>query len=125
MNAQSSQSFQAASASKRAAALSRDALRAVEPAWRSGEVVKEYLAIVHGAPGAHGAIDVPLAARRPHQKGSGRIEEARVILGAVLHQHLQPLLGLLLAGNQLAQVQGHDPLPQELRRNVAADDAPS
>ena len=59
------------------AALSRDALRAVEPGWKSGAVAKEYLAVVHGALGARGAIDHPLAARRPHQRGSGRIEEAR------------------------------------------------
>lgn len=58
------------------AALTRDALRAVEPGWRSGAVVKEYLAIVHGAVAARGVIEVPLAARRPHQRGSGRIEQA-------------------------------------------------
>lgn len=59
------------------AALSRAALRDVEPGWRAGEVVKEYLAVVHGAVGARGVIDVPLAARRPHQRGSGRVEPAR------------------------------------------------
>lgn len=59
------------------AALSREALRGVEPGWKSGAVAKEYLAVVHGALGASGVIDVPLAARRPHQRGSGRIEEAR------------------------------------------------
>lgn len=59
------------------AALSRAALAAVEPGWRAGEVTKDYLAVVHGAVKERGAIDVPLAARRPHQRGSGRIEEAR------------------------------------------------
>lgn len=59
------------------AALSRDALRAVEPTWRDGAVAKEYLALVHGAVGAKGLIEVPLAARRPHQKGKGLVEEAR------------------------------------------------
>ena len=58
------------------AALTRDALRAVEPGWRSGEVIKVYLAMVHGSVGARGVIEVPLAARRPHQRGSGRIEDA-------------------------------------------------
>lgn len=59
------------------AALSRAALRAVEPGWRRGAVIKEYLALVHGATGASGVIDVPLAARRPQHKGRGRVEEAR------------------------------------------------
>ena len=59
------------------AALTRDALHAVEPGWRDGAVAKEYLAIVHGTLGARGLIEVPLAARRPHQKGTGKVEEAR------------------------------------------------
>jgi 23S rRNA pseudouridine1911/1915/1917 synthase len=32
------------------AALTREALRAVEPGWRAGAVIKEYLAVVHGLP---------------------------------------------------------------------------
>ncbi|MCC7069836.1 MAG: RNA pseudouridine synthase [Deltaproteobacteria bacterium] len=59
------------------AALSRDALRSVEPSWREGLVVKEYLVLVHGAVEARGVIDVPLAARRPRLRGSGRVEDAR------------------------------------------------
>lgn len=58
------------------AALSRHALEAVEPAWTSGAIHKDYLVVVHGKVPARGRIDVPLAARRPRHKGTGRIEEA-------------------------------------------------
>lgn len=59
------------------AALSRSALRDIEPAWRQGAIIKEYLTVVHGAVAERGVIEVPLAARRPRLRGSGRIEEAR------------------------------------------------
>ncbi len=58
------------------AALSRSALREVEPAWRAGAVRKQYLVIVHGAVAERGDIELPLAARRPRLRGSGRVEEA-------------------------------------------------
>lgn len=58
------------------AALTRDALRAVEPAWTSGAIHKDYLVVVHGRVPERGRIDVPLAARRPRHKGTGRVEEA-------------------------------------------------
>lgn len=57
-------------------ALSREGLRAVEPAWSSGLVEKAYLALVHGRCEEGGVIEIPLAARRARHRGSGRIEEA-------------------------------------------------
>jgi 23S rRNA-/tRNA-specific pseudouridylate synthase len=60
------------------AALARHARDAIEPHWRAGDVVKEYLVIVEGnVKGSEGVIDFPLAARSERLKGSGRIEEAR------------------------------------------------
>jgi 23S rRNA-/tRNA-specific pseudouridylate synthase len=59
------------------ACLEKAALVALEPHWRSGAVVKEYLVVVHGLVEKEGVIDVPLAARSKRLKGSGRVEEAR------------------------------------------------
>ncbi len=58
-------------------ALSKDALRDVEPAWRNGRVRKEYVVVVHGKTPPEGNIVIPLAARRARLKGTGVIEEAR------------------------------------------------
>lgn len=59
------------------ACLSREALQQVEPAWSRGEILKDYLVLVHGSIGVEGTIDIPLAARGKRLKGSGRVEEAR------------------------------------------------
>ncbi len=59
------------------AALSRAGLEATEPPWRRGEVEKGYLALVHGKTEEGGVIELPLAARRPRHRGTGRTEEAR------------------------------------------------
>jgi 23S rRNA-/tRNA-specific pseudouridylate synthase len=64
-------------------ALTRDGLRAVEPAWSAGEIEKGYLAIVHGRPAEGGVIDIPLAARRARHRGTGRVEEARTAFWAL------------------------------------------
>jgi 23S rRNA-/tRNA-specific pseudouridylate synthase len=58
-------------------ALTRAGLASVEPGWTSGAVEKGYLAVVHGRPAEGGLIDIPLAARRPRHRGTGRVEEAR------------------------------------------------
>lgn len=58
------------------AAMTAGALRAVEPAWSSGAIRKQYLVVVHGRTDEEGRIDVPLAARRPRHKGTGRVEAA-------------------------------------------------
>jgi 23S rRNA pseudouridine955/2504/2580 synthase len=65
------------------AALSREGLRSVEPAWSAGEIEKGYLALVHGRPAEGGVIDIPLAARRPRHRGTGRVEEARTAFWAI------------------------------------------
>lgn len=57
-------------------ALTREGLRAVEPAWSRGLVEKAYLALVHGRPEEGGVVEIPLASRRPRHKGTGRVEEA-------------------------------------------------
>ena len=59
------------------AALTRAGLEATEPPWRRGEVEKGYLAVVHGKTGDGGVIELPLAARRPRHRGTGRTEDAR------------------------------------------------
>jgi 23S rRNA pseudouridine955/2504/2580 synthase len=56
--------------------LSRAALDVLEPPWARGELHKEYLVVVHGKSDASGRIDIPLAARRPQQRGSGKREDA-------------------------------------------------
>lgn len=56
------------------AALSREGLAAVAPAWSRGEIEKAYLALVHGRLARPETIDIPLAARRPRHRGRGRIE---------------------------------------------------
>lgn len=58
------------------AALTRATLQAIEPPWSRGVIHKDYLVVVHGAVKERGRIDVPLAARRPRHKGTGRVEEA-------------------------------------------------
>lgn len=58
-------------------ALSRNALRGLEPAWRDGRVHKDYLVVVHGKTDERGVIDIELAARRPRKKGTGAKESAR------------------------------------------------
>ncbi len=59
------------------AALTLRALHQVEPSWRQGDIRKEYLVAVTGHTDDRGMIDVPLAGRRPHQRGTGVIDEAR------------------------------------------------
>ena len=59
------------------AALTLRALHQVEPSWRQGDIRKEYLVAVTGHTDDSGMIDVPLAGRRPHQRGTGVIDEAR------------------------------------------------
>lgn len=59
------------------AALTNEALRDVEPAWRNGKIRKEYVVVVHGKTPPEGNIVIPLAARRARLKGTGVIEEAR------------------------------------------------
>lgn len=59
------------------AALTLRALHQVEPSWRQGDIRKEYLVAVTGHTDDSGLIDVPLAGRRPHQRGTGVIDEAR------------------------------------------------
>lgn len=58
------------------ASLSRAAHALMEPHWSSGAICKDYLVVVHGKTPPHGRIDVPLAARRPQHKGTGRVESA-------------------------------------------------
>ncbi len=65
------------------ACLSRHALACTLPAWTRGDVVKEYLLVVHGAPKAQGTIDIALAARRPRDKGTGKIEPAQTAFRVV------------------------------------------
>lgn len=58
------------------AALSRAGLTSVEPAWRRGALEKGYLVLVHGKTPPQGRVEIPLAARRPRHRGTGRVEEA-------------------------------------------------
>lgn len=58
------------------AALSGAGHALMEPHWTSGALHKDYLVVVHGKAPARGRIDVPLAARRPRHKGTGRIDAA-------------------------------------------------
>jgi 23S rRNA pseudouridine955/2504/2580 synthase len=57
------------------ALLQRTALHALEPRWRAGALQKEYLVVVHGAAPDDRVIDIPLAARRPQHRGTGKREE--------------------------------------------------
>ncbi|HEY1101500.1 MAG TPA: RluA family pseudouridine synthase [Myxococcota bacterium] len=59
------------------AAMSEAALRDVEPAWRAGLIKKEYVVVVRGKTPSQGLIDIPLAARRSNQRGSGMVEPAK------------------------------------------------
>jgi 23S rRNA pseudouridine955/2504/2580 synthase len=59
------------------ACLSRATHDALDRAWASGTVVKEYLCIVHGRAPGEGDLEIPLAARRARGKGTGKIEDAR------------------------------------------------
>ena len=60
-------------------ALDEATLKAVLPAWQAGDVRKEYLALVHGGQGLddEDIVDVPLVGRRPRQRGTGVVEEAK------------------------------------------------
>jgi 23S rRNA-/tRNA-specific pseudouridylate synthase len=78
------------------AALSREALAAIEPSWRRGDVRKEYIAIVRGRPSSQ-RIEVPLVGRRPHQRGKGLVEEACTEIHVVATTTTGPALTLVLA----------------------------
>jgi 23S rRNA-/tRNA-specific pseudouridylate synthase len=78
------------------AALSREALAAIEPSWRRGDVRKEYVALVRGRPSSQ-RIDIPLVGRRPHQRGKGLVEEACTEIHSVSTTTTGPALTLVVA----------------------------
>ena len=65
------------------AAMTEAALRDVEPAWRAGMIKKEYLVVCYGKTAPQGMIDIPLAGRRSHQRGTGVVEEAKTAFTTV------------------------------------------
>ncbi|OGQ17313.1 MAG: hypothetical protein A2138_25690 [Deltaproteobacteria bacterium RBG_16_71_12] len=70
-------------------------------------MIKEYLAVVHGAVGARGVIDVPLAARRPHQRGSGRVEPARTEWQRIAGDRRASLVRCRLSTGRTHQLRRH------------------
>lgn len=89
------------------AALSRAGLEATEPPWRRGEVEKGYLALVHGKTGEGGVIELPLAARRPRHRGTGRTEDARTRFLTLAHGKGTSLVMAFLDTGRTHQIRRH------------------
>lgn len=89
------------------AALSRAGLEATEPPWRRGQVEKGYLALVHGKTGEGGVIELPLAARRPRHRGTGRTEDARTRFLTLAHGTGTSLLMAFLDTGRTHQIRRH------------------
>lgn len=97
-------------------ALSRAGLSRVEPGWSAGDVEKGYLAFVHGRPAEGGLVDIPLAARRPRHRGTGRVEEAR----SSFHALARPSKRAARDGVSLVLAFPHTGRTHQLRRHFKA-----
>lgn len=89
------------------AAMTAGALRAVEPSWSSGAIRKQYLVVVHGRTDEEGRIDVPLAARRPRHKGTGRVEAALTTYRRLASSSVASLLLAELHTGRTHQIRRH------------------
>jgi 23S rRNA-/tRNA-specific pseudouridylate synthase len=89
------------------AAMTRQALASVLPAWQEGRVQKQYAVVVHGHAPASGDVDVPLAARRPRQRGHGVREEARTSYVCLAQGGGLSLLCATLHTGRMHQIRRH------------------
>lgn len=115
------------------AALSRDAFKDAEPAWREGHIKKEYIVVVHGKTPDGGLIDIPLAARRARLKGTGAVEEAKTGFRTVASNKRASVVVCELFTGRTHQIRRHmkaighpivfDPRYGDVRRDRDAPDA--
>jgi 23S rRNA pseudouridine955/2504/2580 synthase len=89
------------------ACLTRAALAAVDAAWTSGAVTKEYLALVHGRTPGEGDLEIPLAARRARHRGTGRIEDARTTFRTLAQNRRFSILLCELHSGRTHQIRRH------------------
>jgi RluA family pseudouridine synthase len=89
------------------ACLSRAAHDALDRAWASGTVTKEYLCIVHGRAPGEGDLEIPLAARRARGRGTGKVEDARTTFVTLAQNRRFSLLLCQLHTGRTHQIRRH------------------
>ena len=89
------------------ACLSRATHDALDRAWASGAVTKEYLCIVHGRAPGEGDLEIPLAARRARGRGTGKIEDARTTFVTLAQNRRFSLLLCQLHTGRTHQIRRH------------------
>jgi RluA family pseudouridine synthase len=89
------------------ATATKEAHAQVHPAWQDGRAVKQYAVVVHGTTPDTGDINIPLAARRPQQRGQGIREEARTSYERLSSANGVSLLRATLHTGRMHQIRRH------------------